>query len=79
MKDLTYRQAEVLEHIKSFLLEHHRTPRGSDIAIHFNIHPNAAWEHIKALEGKGVIERVSINGSARHIKLIGYKVELKTG
>lgn len=52
---LTTRQAEVLNFVRKFQREHGYTPTRVDIARHFGFWPNAAEDHLKALQRKGAI------------------------
>ena len=67
-KELTPRQAEILEFIRDTLQETGMPPTRAEIslALGFASH-NAAEEHLRALERKGAIEM--IDGTARGIRL----------
>lgn len=67
-KELTARQAEILEFIRDTLQETGMPPTRAEIslALGFASH-NAAEEHLRALERKGAIEM--IDGTARGIRL----------
>ena len=57
MQELTRRQAEILELLRTHLQETGFPPTRAEIAAHFGFSsPNAAEEHLRALERKGVIE-----------------------
>lgn len=62
MKGLTIRQKEVVNFIKEFIQEHSYPPTIREIASSFNISVKAAFDHVKALEKKGVI-RSDLNRS----------------
>ncbi|NNM54080.1 MAG: transcriptional repressor LexA [Spirochaetales bacterium] len=55
MKATTKRQEEVLDFIRSYLLSNKFPPTIREIANHFEISVKGAYDHIKALEKKGLI------------------------
>jgi len=55
MKVPTRRQTEVLNFLKSFLSGHKYPPTIREIAGHFDISVKGAYDHVKALEKKGLI------------------------
>ena len=55
MKVPTKRQNEVLDFIKSYIDEHKYPPTIRETAAHFGISVKGAYDHVKALEKKGVI------------------------
>jgi repressor LexA len=57
MKGVTKRQDEVLDFIKEFLLRNKFPPTIREIANHFEISVKGAYDHVKALEKKGFIDR----------------------
>jgi repressor LexA len=66
---LTARQAEILELIRSHIAEEGCPPTRAEIARILGFRsPNAAEDHLRALERKGVIELVT--GSSRGIRLL---------
>ena len=68
MRPLTARQTEVLELIKTTMLETGMPPTRAEIARQLGFRSaNAAEEHLKALARKGVIE--ILPGTSRDIKL----------
>ena len=69
MKKLTNRQKQVLDFITSFIRDEGYPPTRSDIckALGFKS-PNAAEDHLKALQKKGVIELQA--GSSRGIRVL---------
>ena len=70
MLTLTERQQEILEFILGFIEEEGFPPTRAEIADALGFRsPNAAEDHLKALERKGAIERLS--GTSRGIRLIG--------
>ncbi len=67
--NLTKRQSEILELIKSYIEDTGFPPTRADIASEFGFKsPNAAEEHLKALAKKGAIEIIS--GTSRGIRLL---------
>jgi repressor LexA len=68
MKELTPRQAEILQLIRDTIEETGFPPTRMDIARMLGFaSPNAAEDHLRALERKGVIE--ILDGTARGIRL----------
>lgn len=68
MTNLTARQAQVLELIKSYLDDTGYPPTRAEIAQELGFRsPNAAEEHLKALARKGAIEMVA--GASRGIRI----------
>ncbi len=66
---LTKRQKEILEHIQGFMDRHGYSPSIEEIGAHFGFaSPNAAFKHLKALERRGYIRRLT--HSARSIELV---------
>lgn len=69
MSNLTPRQQEILEFIKEFSYDEGYPPTRIEIAEAFGFRsPNAAEEHLRALDRKGAIELLS--GSSRGIRLL---------
>jgi repressor LexA len=69
MQDLTPRQAEILELLRTHLHETGFPPTRAEIAAHFGFSsPNAAEEHLRALERKGAIE--ILPGASRGLRLL---------
>ncbi|MCG6871348.1 MAG: transcriptional repressor LexA [Gammaproteobacteria bacterium] len=67
--NLTPRQQEILELIRSFMEEHHMPPTRAEIARTLGFRSaNAAEDHLKALARKGAIELLP--GASRGIRLI---------
>ena len=62
MKELTRRQREVLEFIKSYMHEHKFPPTIREIGEYFGISVRGSYDHVKALEKKGYI-KCSVNRS----------------
>ncbi len=68
MRQLTPRQKEILELIQSFIDEHGMPPTRADIARELGFKSaNAAEEHLRALQKKGVLELIP--GASRGIQL----------
>ncbi len=57
MKELTARQREILSFIRSFTQRHGLPPTVREIGERFRITPRAAFDHLRALERKGVLQR----------------------
>jgi repressor LexA len=69
MQDLTPRQAEILELLRTHLNETGFPPTRAEIAAHFGFSsPNAAEEHLRALERKGAIE--ILPGASRGLRIL---------
>ncbi len=56
-KTLTPRQQEILAFIEHYAKRHGVPPSIRDIAEQFGIYPRAAYDHLRALERKGIIIR----------------------
>lgn len=72
MEELTERQTEILDYIKSHLLDYHSIPNIHQTARHFDVYHNSINDHYKSLEKKGYI--VKFHGKYRlpnSIKIIG--------
>jgi len=68
MRELTPRQAEILQLIRDTIAETGFPPTRAEIARMLDFaSPNAAEEHLRALERKGVIE--ILDGTARGLRL----------
>lgn len=67
MKELTKKQAKLVEFIKKFIMASGHSPTYKEIADHFAVNVNAIQQAITALIKKGYIEKVQ--GIARGIKL----------
>jgi repressor LexA len=69
VEELTRRQAEILELIRNHLEETGFPPTRAEIAAHFGFSsPNAAEEHLRALERKGAIE--ILPGASRGLRIL---------
>ena len=72
MKQLTFRQQEVLDHIRDHISGNGYPPTLREIAGHFNLSgPRAAVKHLEALQRKGHIRRSP--GSSRGIEILSDK------
>jgi repressor LexA len=66
---ITKRQKEILEYLKTFLLEEGYSPTLEEIADHFGLASlNGVYKHLKVLEERGFIQRLS--NRARSIKIV---------
>ena len=57
MRELTGRQREVLGFIRTFTTRHGVPPTVREIGEKFHVTPRAAFDHLRALERKGMLER----------------------
>ena len=57
MRELTARQREVLGFIRSFTTRHGVPPTVREIGGRFKFTPRAAFDHLRALERKGMLQR----------------------
>lgn len=57
MRELTTRQREVLAFIRSFTGRHGVPPTVREIGDRFKVTPRAAFDHLRALERKGMLQR----------------------
>ena len=57
--ELTSRQKEIFNFIRSFIKDRGYPPSVREIGEHFRIYPRAAFDHLKALEKKGYLKRRS--------------------
>ena len=55
--ELTSRQREIFNFIRTFIKEKGYPPSVREIGEHFHIYPRAAFDHLKALERKGYLKR----------------------
>ena len=70
MKGLTDRQREVLGFIRTFSQRHGLPPTVREVGERFRITPRAAFDHIRALERKGALQRrVTAKRSSRALTL----------
>lgn len=57
MRELTDRQRDVLAFIRSFSTRHGVPPTVREIGARFRVTPRAAFDHLRALERKGMLQR----------------------
>ena len=57
MKEMTHRQREVLGFMRGFAEKHGAPPTVREIAERFKFTPRAAFDHLRALERKGMLQR----------------------
>ncbi|MBI1735046.1 MAG: repressor LexA [Candidatus Rokubacteria bacterium] len=57
MRELTSRQQDVLGFIRTFTARHGVPPTVREIGEKFRVTPRAAFDHLRALERKGVLQR----------------------
>ena len=69
MKGLTVRQKEVLEYIKTYIRTYKYPPTVREVADHLKVSVTGAYDHLKALQKKQVIQ-CNLNRS-RAIKVLG--------
>jgi repressor LexA len=69
MKELTYRQKEVLSFIDHFKREHSYSPTIREIAEHFEISVKGAHDHVTALKKKGSLRLE--NRRSRTMEVVG--------
>jgi repressor LexA len=68
--DLSPRQVQVLEFIKSWMDQYSIAPSFREIGEHLEIKStNGVSDHVRALERKGYVERVGGRGAARSLRL----------
>jgi repressor LexA len=70
MRELTTRQREVLSFMRSFTARHGMPPTVREIGDKFRVTPRAAFDHLRALERKGMLQRRTSPGrTARALTL----------
>ena len=62
MRELTGKQHEVLAFIRSFIAKHGLPPTVREIGERFKVTPRAAFDHLRALERKGMLQRRATAG-----------------
>ena len=68
MREMTERQRHILEFIKAFSSKHGVPPTVREIGGQFKVTPRAAFDHLKALERKGELQRrVSAGRTSRSL------------
>lgn len=72
MRELTNRQREVLNFIRTFTARHGVPPTVREIGGRFRVTPRAAFDHLRALERKGALQRrVSAGRTSRALTIAG--------
>ncbi len=72
MRELTSRQQDVLGFIRAFTTRHGVPPTVREIGEKFRITPRAAFDHLKALERKGMLQRrSSVRRTSRALTIVG--------
>src|SRR5688572_15740077 len=72
MREMTERQRSILDFIKSFSSKHGVPPTVREIGDQFSVTPRAAFDHLKALERKGELQRrVSAGRTSRSLTVTG--------
>jgi len=72
MRELTPRQREVLNFIRTFTARHGVPPTVREIGARFHVTPRAAFDHLRALERKGALQRrASVGRTSRALTLAG--------
>ena len=80
MKELTSRQREVLEFVRTFSERHGVPPAVREIGDRFGFTARAAFDHLKALERKGMLERrVTSKRASRTLVIPGRRVRQRPG
>jgi repressor LexA len=70
MRELTGRQREVLGFIRTFTTRHGVPPTVREIGEKFRVTPRAAFDHLRALERKGMLQRrPSVGRTSRALTL----------
>jgi repressor LexA len=70
MRELTDKQQEVLGFIRTFVAKHRVPPTVREIGDRFKVTPRAAFDHLRALERKGALQRrVSAGRTSRALTL----------
>jgi repressor LexA len=67
MRELTRRQREILDFIRSFSQRHGVPPTVREIGERFRFTPRAAFDHLRALEKKGQLRRRLTTGRASRV------------
>src|SRR5205823_14500258 len=71
MRELTTKQQEVLGFMRSFQARHGAPPTVREIAHRFKVTPRAAFDHLRALERKGALQRrASAGRTSRALTLV---------
>ena len=73
MKEMTQRQRQILEFIRTFTDRHGAPPTVREIAGHFGFTARAAFDHLKALERKGQLQRrITDRRASRTLTLVSH-------
>jgi repressor LexA len=76
MRELTGRQREILEFVRAFSERHGVPPAVREIGQRFGFTARAAFDHLKALERKGMLERrVTDKRASRTLVIPGHRRE----
>ena len=62
--NLTRRQHEIVEFIRDYVVEHEYAPTMQEMADHFGVSRPTIFEHIEALQAKGVLHREALKSRA---------------
>ena len=80
MREMTPRQREILEFVRTFSVRHGVPPAVREIAERFGFTARAAFDHLKALERKGMLERrVTAKRASRTLVLPGPRTRHRGG
>ena len=72
MRELTSRQREILNFIRTFTARHGLPPTVREIGGRFRVTPRAAFDHLRALERKGALQRrASAGRTSRALTIAG--------
>jgi repressor LexA len=72
MRELTSRQREILNFIRMFTARHGLPPTVREIGGRFRVTPRAAFDHLRALERKGALQRrASAGRTSRALTVAG--------
>src|SRR3989475_5692412 len=70
MRELTGKQREVLGFMRAFVAKHGVPPTVREIGDRFKVTPRAAFDHLRALERKGALQRrASVGRTSRALTL----------
>src|SRR5438876_1328402 len=72
MRELTGKQREVLGFMRAFVAKHGVPPTVREIGDRFKVTPRAAFDHLRALERKGALQRrASVGRTSRALTIVG--------
>lgn len=74
MRELTSRQQEVLAFIRLFTARHGVPPTVREIGAKFRVTPRAAFDHLRALERKGMLQRRASAGRTSRVLTLADEV-----